>query len=54
MIANANPAGLIIGGIVKGYGELSGTTKIEGRANDIANEISKQLQIRFKEEGWIK
>jgi len=25
MIANANPAGLIVGGVVKGYGEISGS-----------------------------
>ncbi len=54
MIASANPAGLIVGGVVKGYGEISGNTKIEGLAKATAKEIANQLKIRFKEEGWIK
>ena len=54
MIANANPVGLIVGGIVKGYGELSGSSKIEGLGKVTAEEIAKQLKIRFKEENWIK
>jgi len=54
LLANGNPAGLIVGGVVKGYGELSGSSKVEGRAKAIANEISTQLKVRFKEEGWIK
>ena len=53
MIANANPAGLIVGGVVKGYGEISGNSKIEGLAKATARKIAEQLQIRFKEEGWI-
>lgn len=54
MIANANPAGLIIGGAVKGYGEISGSSKVEGLAKSTAKVISEQLQKRFKEESWIE
>ncbi len=54
MIANANPAGLIVGGVVKGYGEISGNSKVEGLAKSTAKEIANQLRNRFKEEGWIK
>ncbi|MHB9139436.1 MAG: DUF4410 domain-containing protein [Victivallaceae bacterium] len=54
MIANANPAGLIVGGVVKGYGEISGKSKVEGLAKSTTQKIAEQLQIRFKEEGWIK
>lgn len=54
MIANANPAGLIVGGVVKGYGEISGNSKVEGLAKATASKIAEQLQIRFQEEGWIK
>jgi len=54
MIANANPAGLIVGGVVKGYGEYTGNTKVEGLGRSTAKEIADKLQIRFKEEGWIK
>jgi hypothetical protein len=54
MIANANPAGLIIGGAVKGYGEISGNSKVDGLAKSTAKVIAEQLQIRFKEEGWVE
>lgn len=52
-IATANPAGLIISTGVKVYGEESGSSAIEGRAKDMAKEITKVLQAKFKEEGWI-
>ena len=54
MIANANPAGLIVGGVVKGYGEISGNSRVEGLAKSTAKEIAELLQARFKEEDWIK
>lgn len=53
VIATANPAGLIIGGGMKAYGEYSGSSKIEGRAKETAKEISGVLKKRFQEEGWI-
>lgn len=53
LIATANPAGLIIGTGMKVYGETSGSSKIEGRADDMAKEIAKILQVKFKEQGWI-
>ena len=54
MIANANPAGLIVGGVVKGYGEISGSSRVEGLAKSTAKEIAELLQARFKEEDWIR
>lgn len=54
MIANANPAGLIVGGAVKGYGEISGSSRVEGLAKSTAKEIAELLETRFKEEDWIK
>jgi hypothetical protein len=53
MIATGNPAGLIIGGAVKLYGEESGSSKVQGRAKQTAKEISDVLQKRFQQEGWI-
>jgi hypothetical protein len=53
-IATANPAGLIISGGMKVYGEASGRNKIEGRAEATAREIAKVLKQRFQEQGWIK
>jgi hypothetical protein len=53
-IATANPVGLIIGSGMKVYGEESGRSKVEGRADATAKEIAKVLKQRFQEQGWIK
>lgn len=52
-IATANPAGLIVSSGMKVYGEMSGSSKIEGRAKQSADEIADVLKKRFKEQGWI-
>lgn len=52
-IATGNPAGLIISTGMKVYGEEGGSSTIEGRAKDMAKEISKVLQEKFQEQGWI-
>ena len=54
LIATGNPAGLIIGGGMKVYGEYSGSAKIEGRAKTIAKEMAGQLKPRFEKQGWIR
>jgi len=54
LAATANPIGLIVMGGVKAEGELSGRTKIEGSAKRTAEAIAEQLQIKFKEQGWVK
>ena len=54
LIATGNPAGLIIGGGVKVYGEESGSSKVEGRAKQTAKEIADVLKKRFEQQGWIK
>ena len=53
LIATANPAGLIVGGGMKVYGEYSGSSKIEGRAKATAKEIADQLKPKFQQQGWI-
>jgi hypothetical protein len=52
-IATANPVGLIVGGGMKAYGEMSGSSKLEGRAKATAQEIIEQLKPRFQQQGWI-
>ena len=52
-IATANPAGLIVSGGMKVYGEASGKAKIEGRAQQVVKEIAERLKVRFEEFGWI-
>jgi len=53
MLATHNPAGLIISAGMKVYGEESGKSKIEGRADQTAKEIADVLKKRFQEQGWI-
>jgi hypothetical protein len=53
-IATGNPVGLIVSGGVKIYGEASGSSRIEGRADQTAKEIANELEKRFKEQGWIR
>ncbi len=54
LVATANPIGLIVMGSAKVGMELTGRNKIEGTAERTADEIADQLEIRFKELGWIK
>lgn len=53
LLATGNPAGLIIGGGMKIYGEKSGKNTVEGRARQTAQEIADVLKKRFQKEGWI-
>ena len=52
-IVTGSPVGLIVGGSMKAYGELSGSSKIQGRAQQTAAEIAKELQKRFEQQGRI-
>ncbi len=52
-LLTANPIGIVVGGGVKAYGELTGSAKIEGAAKRTADEIAKQLRPRFEQQGWI-
>ncbi|MGE5259229.1 MAG: DUF4410 domain-containing protein [Hyphomicrobiales bacterium] len=54
LLITHNPVGLAVQAGVQGYGELSGSSKIQGRAKQTAKEIADQLKIRFKEQGWIQ
>jgi len=53
LIATGNPVGLIVSSGVKVYGEESGKSKIEGRAEATAKEIADQLRPKFEEQGWV-
>jgi Domain of unknown function (DUF4410) len=53
LIVTGNPVGLIVGGGAKAYGEYSGSSKVEGRAKAIAQEIAEKLKPKFQEQGWI-
>ncbi|WP_374088985.1 DUF4410 domain-containing protein [Methylomicrobium lacus] len=53
-IATGNPAGLIISTGMKVYGEESGSSKVEGRTEQIVEEITERLRTRFQQEGWIQ
>ena len=53
LVATANPVGLIVSGGMKVYGESSGKSKLEGRAEATAQEIADVFRARFQEQGWI-
>lgn len=48
-----SPIGLVVGGAMKIRGERKDTQTIEGAAKRTADEIAEQLQVKFKEQGWI-
>jgi hypothetical protein len=52
-VATANPIGLIVTSAVKVAGEASGSSTIEGRGRQTAQEISDVLRQRFEQQGWI-
>jgi Domain of unknown function (DUF4410) len=52
-VATANPIGLIVGGAIKGTGELTGRTTIEGTARRTADAIADELRAVFHRQGWI-
>jgi hypothetical protein len=54
LIATHNPVGLIVSSGLKIYGEESGKSTVEGRADQTAKEIADVLKQRFQEQGWIK
>ena len=52
-LATHNPVGLIVTSGVKVYGEASGKSTIEGRAEATAKEIADIIRPRFQEQGWV-
>jgi hypothetical protein len=53
-VATGNPLGLIVSSGMKVYGEASGSSKVEGRAEQTARKIAEELEPRFRQQGWIK
>jgi Domain of unknown function (DUF4410) len=53
-LATGNPLGLVVSTGIKGYGEISGSTRTGGRIEQIVTEIAKQMEPRFRDQGWIK
>jgi hypothetical protein len=53
-VATANPLGLIVSSGIKVYGEASGKSKIEGRAEQVAKTIIDEMKPRFRQQGWIE
>ena len=53
-VATGNPIGLVVTTGIKGYGEMSGSSGIAGRIDQIVAEIVKQAEPRFRAQGWIK
>jgi Domain of unknown function (DUF4410) len=54
LIATGSPAGLLVSTGMKAYGEMSGSSGIEGRAAATAQEIAASIKPRFRQQGWIQ
>lgn len=54
LAATSNPIGLIVTGSAKVAGEATGRTTIEGAAKRTAEEIADRLEVKFKEQEWIR
>jgi hypothetical protein len=53
-VITLNPIGLVVGGVVKGVGELSGMGKIQATAEETAEKIAEELRPQFERQGWIE
>jgi hypothetical protein len=53
-LATGNPIGLVVSTGIKGYDEISGSARTGGRIEQIVTEIAKQMEPRFRDQGWIK
>ena len=53
-LATGNPIGLVVTTGIKGYGEISGSSRTGGRIEQIVTEIAKHIEPRFRDQGWIK
>jgi hypothetical protein len=54
VIAMHNPLGLIVSAGKKSHDEKTGSSTVEGRARQTAQEIAAQLKPRFQAQGWIE
>jgi uncharacterized protein DUF4410 len=52
-IALSNPLHLLFAAGIKMYGEVSGRSKLEGRANATADALAGELRIAFQDWGWM-
>jgi hypothetical protein len=52
-IATANPIGIAVGGAVKAEGELTGRSTIKGSAKRTASKVADELEVAFRNQGWI-
>jgi len=53
LAATKNPAGLIVSTGMKLYGEETGSSRIEGRVKQDAEEIAEIMEAKFREQCWI-
>lgn len=52
-LATANPIGLAVGGAVKAGQELSGEDTLKGVSIRVADKVASELEVKFREQGWI-
>ena len=52
--ATASPTGLIVTWPLKVGSELSGRKTIEGAGEKMADRIADELEMKFREQGWLE
>jgi len=52
-LASGNPIGLVVGGVAKVGGDVTGHSMIEGSAKRTAKEIAHQLRVACQRQGWV-
>ena len=52
-LVTGTPAGLIVSGGIRVFGEATGHSTLKGRARATAREISAEFKKLFQREGWI-
>ncbi|MDC1295865.1 hypothetical protein N8077_06010, partial [Myxococcota bacterium] len=52
-VATANPLGMIVMLPLKVGQEVTGRNKVEGVGKRMADKIADELEIKFREQGWI-
>ena len=52
-VATANPIGLIVMAPIKIGSEMTGRSTVEGVGKRMADKIADELEIKFREQGWL-
>jgi hypothetical protein len=52
-VATKNPLGLIVSTGIKAHDEMTGSSTLHGKVQEIAKAITAEIRPRFEKQGWI-